>query len=300
MEITKEMKSLPNNPDGYWYAIGSRLEKIINSKLFRAGGYKSFSEYCQKCLGYSRQHAYKLMKVAQFIDRQWQQANNEEQREMVNRLFTLGFTKLHLLHTLPATTLDQLLTEGVYWTTNETHSAKMISLEAATLAELRRSLSDKLTGNVKKPLPYRPAGAGALYTLINSQAKNLLEFLGQNNNELINSGDFPSVLATVKEYALAIAQGVAFLSNNNVNVYVSSRASALVIASDDEQFSALQKLLISERINVRRARSIDEAKESNLSDCDLIILHPNSIAATNTTNMALSFKVANSSGIGGN
>src|SRR5689334_19861534 len=90
--LSKEMKELHQNPGEYWYAMGSRLQKIITNQLYRAGGYKSFSEYCIRCLGYSRQHAYKLINVVNFIDEQLLKAKTSGDTVTVRRLFSLGFS----------------------------------------------------------------------------------------------------------------------------------------------------------------------------------------------------------------
>src|ERR1051326_6803100 len=60
--LTEELRHLDQSPDEYWYAMGSRLQKILRERLYRGAGYRSFSDYCSRGLGYSRQHSYKLMK----------------------------------------------------------------------------------------------------------------------------------------------------------------------------------------------------------------------------------------------
>jgi hypothetical protein len=93
--------------------MGCRLQKILEQRLYRTGGYNSFSDYCTRGLGYSRQHIYKLIKVVQYIDRAWRLAETAEQRKAIQRLFSLGFTKLYILHLLPAPKIDEFLTKGV-------------------------------------------------------------------------------------------------------------------------------------------------------------------------------------------
>src|SRR6185369_12158218 len=95
--LNNELKHSKYNSDEYWYSMGSRLLIILNKRLYQKGGYRSFSDYCTHGLGYSRQHIYKLIKVVRFIDEQWTQAKNQDQRKNVQRLFALGFTKLYLL-----------------------------------------------------------------------------------------------------------------------------------------------------------------------------------------------------------
>src|SRR5687767_4011508 len=66
--LTKEICKASKKSDEYWYVIGSRLKRISKERMYRLGGYRSFSDYCRNVLGYSRQHSYKLMKVVDFID----------------------------------------------------------------------------------------------------------------------------------------------------------------------------------------------------------------------------------------
>src|SRR6185369_4170412 len=66
--LRREIELLHNKQEEYWYVAGSRLLKIANNRLYRTGGYRSFSDFCARGLGYSRQHSYKLMKAFQFID----------------------------------------------------------------------------------------------------------------------------------------------------------------------------------------------------------------------------------------
>src|SRR6185369_7269220 len=107
--LTEELKHLHQSPEEYWYAMGSRLQKVLNHRLYRSGGYSSLSEYCSRGLGYSRQHIYKLIKVVHFIDDLWTRAESTKQHKAVQRLFSLGFTKLYVLHTLPSAIIEQLL-----------------------------------------------------------------------------------------------------------------------------------------------------------------------------------------------
>src|SRR5687768_15307367 len=97
--ITRELRNLNLKQDEYWYLLGSRLKKILDERLYR-NGYKTFSHYCKRVVGYSRQHIYKLMKCAKFIDRLWAQSETQEERMKVQRLFSLGFSKVYLLHSL--------------------------------------------------------------------------------------------------------------------------------------------------------------------------------------------------------
>jgi hypothetical protein len=207
--LTEEMKTLHQNPDEYWYAMGSRLQKILYERLYRTGNYRSFSDYCARGVGYSRQHVYKLIKVVKFIDELWAQAKTAEQCMVVHRLFRLGFTKLYMLHSLPASTLEHLLNKGVECMVGEGQPITIISLEATTIGQLKRALGYK-TDNTKKPSTAgtRLAATNALTTLIGEQTKTLLRFVEQCRNEMDNREDFAEILGTIEQYASAIVYSI--------------------------------------------------------------------------------------------
>jgi len=273
--LTQEMKELHQNPDEYWYAMGSRLQKIISKQLYRTGGYRSFSEYCIRCLGYSRQHAYKLINVVQFIDEQFLRAKTTEERDMVRRLFSLGFTKLYILHSLPTTILENFLRKGVEWTVEENQSAYMIPLEAVTIGQLKQVLTQRMDIDVKKRLTAKPPDTTAATALINVQAKTLLRLLDQFCDELGNKEVFAESIATLKDYAASIVQSLTALSNNEIVVNWPANTTAIVVEPDDKLFAILQQSLLIARIKTQRASTLAEAKQVHLSDTGFVILNSN-------------------------
>jgi hypothetical protein len=148
--LTQEMKELNKDPNGFWYAMGSRLMMVVNNQLYRTAGYRSFSEYCVRGLGYSRQHAYKLINVVQFIDEQFSKAKTAEEKEMVRRLFSLGLTKLYILHSLPDSIINSFLIDGIEWTMGENQSVYMIPLESVTIEQLKHAIQQRMGSDVKR------------------------------------------------------------------------------------------------------------------------------------------------------
>jgi hypothetical protein len=141
--LTKEICKASKKSDEYWYVIGSRLKRISKERMYRLGGYRSFSDYCRNVLGYSRQHSYKLMKVVDFIDEKWEKAQSFEDREMVKRLFNLGFTKLFLIHSIPSDTLNQILNEGVKIKSEDGEIINTLNIEEATAGQIKAAGSNK-------------------------------------------------------------------------------------------------------------------------------------------------------------
>jgi hypothetical protein len=270
--LTKEMKDLHQNPDEYWYAMGTRLQTIISKQLYRTGGYRSFSEYCIRCLGYSRQHAYKLINVVQFIDEQFLQAKTTEQREMVRRLFSLGFTKLYILHPLSPSILEDFLMNGVEWTVAENQSVYIIPLEAVTIGQLKQVLAQKVDKDVRKKIPFRPLDTSSATALLNVQAKTLLRLFDQFCNELDNSEVFSESISTIKDYALSLIQALTVLSGNNLMINCPVDATALVMEPDDELFTILQQSLSIARIRVQRVNTIEEAKQFKANENRFVVL----------------------------
>jgi hypothetical protein len=210
--IVEELKHLDQSPVEYWYAIGSRLQKIHNARLYRNFGYSSFTDFCMRAFGYSRQHCYKLMKVVQFIENRWDQANSYEQRMMVNRLFHLGFTKLYILNSLPTDKLEQLLVEGLALSENG-GSERRLKLEAATVSELKRAFASevKKKGIIPSPVKFDKTNIHQT-TIIKMQAQSILQlvekFKCDNNNELVGH------LQVIEQYAANIIYGIEALVGN--------------------------------------------------------------------------------------
>jgi hypothetical protein len=207
--LNDELKNLHQNPDGYWYAMGNRLQTILSQRLYRTGGYSSFTAYCSRGLGYSRQHVYKLIKVANFIDELWMRAETPEQRKIVHRLFSLGFTKLYVLNSLRTETLEKLLKDGI--TVSEGNGSAVYSqpLEAVTISQLKRSLETRTTCSSVTPISQ--AKSRSLISLLEIQARTLTRYIGQWRRD---TGIFDPAeqLQTIEQYALSILEGVEALS----------------------------------------------------------------------------------------
>jgi hypothetical protein len=140
VSLTIDMEMVQNRPEEYWYIIGSMLERIAKERIYLVSGYRSFSDFCARGLGYSRQHSYKMMKAVQFIDDLRANAETEEQFLMIYQLFTLGFTKLYLLHFLPVSTLKQLFNEGITVPEKNGLFWQTIPLDVVTVGQLKRGI----------------------------------------------------------------------------------------------------------------------------------------------------------------
>jgi len=190
--INLELKQLNQSPDEYWYAMGSRLHKILRHRYYREGGYRSFSEYCARGLGYSRQHVYKLMKVVQFIDARCRKDASPAERELTEKLMTLGFTKLYLLHSLPIETLNRLLNDGI----QDNHGLP-ISLSHASIGQLKRALAQPAAPRVQS------VPAKTLLKTLKSQAWALNQ-LAQECRQQAESEAFCERLDTIAHYAQSV------------------------------------------------------------------------------------------------
>jgi hypothetical protein len=208
--LTTELKQLDQNPNEYWYAMGSRLEKIHNNYLYRTGGYKSFADFCNRGVGYSRQHVYKLIKLVQFIDQLWDQAETPELRARAQRLFGFGFTKLYLLHSLPHDTLERLLSEGVAILVNNFYPERTVSLEEITLSGLRRAL---LLEPVK-PRRQSLQSIQPLASMLNTQASTLLQVINRCQIHLDDREALLDQLRLAEEYASNIYEFINRLCND--------------------------------------------------------------------------------------
>ncbi|MEK7754137.1 MAG: hypothetical protein AAB654_19590 [Acidobacteriota bacterium] len=47
--------------------VGQALREITERRLYRAMGYGTFAEYCQKRWGWERRHGYELMQAAEVV-----------------------------------------------------------------------------------------------------------------------------------------------------------------------------------------------------------------------------------------
>jgi len=232
--LTEELRNLHQNPEEYWYAMGSRLRRIVNERLYLTDNYSSFSDFCARGLVYSRQHNYKMMRIVKFIDELWAQAKTLEKQKIVYRLFMLGLSKLYILHSLPAPTLEHLLQNGVAWIVGESQSVTLIPLEAATIGQLRRYLAQRIGKKPKKQL-------------------------STNGN--------PAATST---HATAIVQGIDALTGGPLR---SISTTVLVIESNDELFILLDEVFSRGGIKTLRARSVEEAKQNFNGGFDFAILH---------------------------
>jgi hypothetical protein len=150
------------------------------------------------------------MKVVNFIDKRWNMAVNEIERNKVSRLFSLGFTKLYVLHALPTEKIDEMLSEGVEVPVR-TGQTEWYSLESITIGQLKRAISQE-----PKLERHRAADQGSrpIVSLVAGQAKALLRLVEQcqncNETELLNEQ-----LNSIQEHATAILEGIKALSNSD-------------------------------------------------------------------------------------
>jgi len=203
--INNELKQIDRNPEEYWYAMGARLHKLLKLRLYREGGFHSFSDYCARGLGYSRQHAYKLIKVTQFVNELWQQAQTDEHRASVQRLTLLGFTKLYLIHLLPTDQLYKYLKEGVPISTNI--SGLRAPLEEVTIGQLKRIIG---SGSQSPQPRVSEVPINTVVKVLKAQAGVLVQLVEQcrQENEPEKISD---QLKLVDEYAQAILNGISAL-----------------------------------------------------------------------------------------
>jgi hypothetical protein len=275
--LTEELKHLHQSPEEYWYAMGSRLQKVLNHRLYRSGGYSSFSDYCSRGLGYSRQHIYKLIKVVHFIDDLWARAETPKQRQSVQRLFSLGFTKLYVLHTLPLSTIEHLLEQGVSINGNDGDLSFIPTLETVTISQLKRALaqdggSQKVTSSTT---PIKPSRLRALSTLIHMQARSLVRYLDQWRAETNNDELLKERLHTIEQYVSSIIQGIGALAGdvetNGGAEGIEPRATILMTGPEDESFNLIRTALSSIGVKVVTAPSVNEAGNGNPDKIDLVI-----------------------------
>lgn len=142
--LTAEIRLLSEDAEKNWCAMGSRLSKIVEERLYRATGYRSFDDYCRTAVNYSRQHAYKLIKLVHFIQQMWRDAKTEEECNIVLRALQLNFSKLYVLHTLPIDLLIKYFQEGIDILPSRRFRGGKLSIEAASVAQLKTALSAKI------------------------------------------------------------------------------------------------------------------------------------------------------------
>ena len=214
--LNNELKHSNYNPEEYWYQIGSRLLIMFNTRLYRTGGFRSFSDYCAHELGYSRQHVYKLMRVVQFIDNLWAQAENQDQCKNVQRLFTLGFTKLYLLHYLETSRLEHLLNKGITITVNDIYPERQVRIEEATVGQLRRALGRepaiKAKGN--RARERAPIYKYKLIPLLKSQSHFLLQLIENCQQEIVDQEKLKEQLQVMREYTESIVEIIDVLTSD--------------------------------------------------------------------------------------
>jgi hypothetical protein len=277
--LTDELKNLHQSPDEYWYAMGTRLQKILTHRLYRSGGFSSFSDYCTRGLGYSRQHIYKLIKVANFIDQLWSKAETPKQRKDVERLFTLGFTKLYVLHSLPASTIEKLLDGGIETAGKDGKSTFSSTLEVATISQLKRGLYQN-DGNGKgraSLTTINPSRARMLLSLVETQARSLLRFVLQWKKEAAEMDGSAEKLQIIEQYASLILQGTSALSGNTDFVgyaetpMVQTQATILFIGPEDENFKLICNALEKAGIKAVSANTLEEAGQRYDLHFDLIV-----------------------------
>jgi hypothetical protein len=271
--ITEEMKHLHQSSEEYWYAMGSRLRKIAANRLYRTGGFRSFSDYCSRGLGFSRQHAYKVMKVVEFVNDLWAKADTPEKRVVAQRLFTLGFTKIYILHTLPQEMLKDLLDNGVTIPSFNNFPAQTITIEESTIGQLRRALSQdpKASKPTTGQFNRNSAASQALIRVLNSQIKTLLCLTEECLKESQENGSVNESLLRIRDYASSINQGFDALTNNTDEMPEEASSKAVIIDHDDQFTSLLEVALSSINIKAVRSQSLEEAKGCLNDGCNFIV-----------------------------
>jgi hypothetical protein len=224
--IIDELKSKSKHSNTYWHELGRQLIKIIEKRLYKADGYHSFEAFCNCRLGYSRQHIYKLIKVTQFIDQLRAQAKTPEQQRAVQRLFSLGFTKLYLLQTMQMNTLEGLLEDGITIPEGEPLSSQRTSLELITVRQLKLLLAAKT--NQSYSLLRCSANVRATISFMEVQAKSLIQFISQQSKETSASA---TDLQTIEKYAFAILEATLFLLGEDEEKTIPTGILALMMHS---------------------------------------------------------------------
>jgi hypothetical protein len=205
--INNELRKPDADPDDLWYAMGSRLQKILRYRYYREGGYRSFSDYCARGLGYSRQHTYKLMKVVQYIDTRCRQDANQAESALTEQLTSLGFTKIYLLHSLPPETLNRLLSEGL-----TDRNGSTVRLEHASIAQIRRLLVPPQESSQKQP-------AHILLNMIKSHTGALQKLAAECHEQAEHEAivDCLQTIGRVAQSVLECAQALSTLPDSNAN-----------------------------------------------------------------------------------
>lgn len=253
--LTEEMKQLPQKyrPEEHWYVLGSILEIIVSHKLYRAGGYSSVDDYCNRNLLYKRQHVYKLIQTVKFINKQETQAKTAAERSNIKRLFALGFTKLHLLQQTSPEKLTKLCLEGITYRSSN-GSQQRLDLETLTVAQLRQFLDEDSTPiktsstpqEQKASLPYKQVSA------INREAQTLAQYIKQCANKLDNREALESLMSTITELSQTVAQGISEMIDNEENLAVGVEASKeqpqkkrseILVAQVKQDRAKIQKLV---------------------------------------------------------
>jgi len=274
--IIEELRQLRENSDQNWYLIGIRLSKIANERNFRSGGFRSFSDFCVKGFGCSRQHAYKLMKVSEFLNSYWMSAQSPKQRFTVKRLYNLGFTKLYVLHSLAMEKIESLLDDGITLPINDYYPERTITLEASTVWQLRNYLSNNGDGHMSDRASSRQHSGRSLNALIQTQAKSLLSYIEKCKDDYSLGTNGEDCLKTIEQFAEAIAHGINAL-NWGVQPEVQPTLTALVVEKDDNAFAALYDQLTGANIRVLRTLELDSVKEKFIGTFDLLIMNGKSM-----------------------
>ena len=175
-QLTAEMKTLDLRSNQFWYAMGTRLKLIKEERLYKAGGFPSFSAYCLQALGYSRQHTYKVIMVVQWIDDLWETAKMPEQQADVQRLLDLGFTKLYLLHSLPFDIINCVLKNGVTIPGNKFYQEIALPLEKISIKQLKKYLSHRVEPS---PMRLKPNEGCKLSPLVKVETQTILNLVNQ-------------------------------------------------------------------------------------------------------------------------
>jgi len=212
------------------------------------------------------------MKVSEFLNTYWMSSQTPKQRFTVRRLYNLGFTKLYVLHSLNIEKIESLLEEGITLPINEYYPERTITLEAATVWQLRNYLSNNGDGSMSERASSRHHNGRSLNALIQTQAKSLISYIEKCKEDFSLSTNGEDCLKTIEQFAEAISHGINAL-NWGVQPETQPTLTALVVESDDEAFASIFEQLSSANIRVLRTHELDSVKEKYIGNFDLLIMN---------------------------
>lgn len=279
-EINESIRQLFRQTGGNWYGIGSVLQKILIERLYRAGGYTSFSDYCQHVLGYSRQHAYKLIKVSEFINRHWASAHNDAQKQLVYRLFNLGLTKIYILLSISDESVIKMLQDGVQISLNNGQT-KLRSLEEISIIALKQILNQNLLHKRRVPYQSKVYSNTDLADLLNLQMKSLRWLMEAYRQDLANGADNSETkLKTIEQHIEILSQGLSLLISPQRALTHNEYTGAVVVTDHIEHYITVQQALAQVGILTIQAKTLQAAQQFYNGTTELMIMPVNSIESS--------------------